>query len=191
MQVMAWCCQTTSHYLSQCGISSVTPYGITRPQGINTLRPRRNEQHFADDIFKHIFFNENVGILIKISLKFVRKGPISNIPALVQIMAWHCSGNEPLSELMMISLPMHISVRGLNELNNWVSWWCCSLETLYLCIKLFKCNKYLVSTVSWYFSTRASVAQMFTAVCGILNYPFNLFSTSALVLSIRNEYCEN
>ena len=27
---------------------------------INTLRPRRNEQHFADGIFKRIFFNENV-----------------------------------------------------------------------------------------------------------------------------------
>ena len=27
---------------------------------VNTLRPRRNEQHFADDIFKRIFFNENV-----------------------------------------------------------------------------------------------------------------------------------
>ena len=55
---------------------------------INTLRPRRNGQHFADDIFKCIFFNENVLISIKISLKFVPKGPISNIPALVQIMAW-------------------------------------------------------------------------------------------------------
>ena len=38
---------------------------------INTLRPRRNEQHFADDIFERIFFNENVWISIKISLKFV------------------------------------------------------------------------------------------------------------------------
>ena len=27
---------------------------------INTLRPRENGQHFADDIFKRIFFNENV-----------------------------------------------------------------------------------------------------------------------------------
>ena len=43
---------------------------------INTLRPRRNEQHLADDIFKHIFFNENVWISIKISPKFVPKGPI-------------------------------------------------------------------------------------------------------------------
>ena len=46
---------------------------------INTLRPRRNEPHFADDNFKRNFFNENVRISIKISLKFVPKGPINNI----------------------------------------------------------------------------------------------------------------
>ena len=47
------------------------------------------------NIFKHIFFTENVGILIKISLKFVPKGPINNILALVQITAWHQSDNKP------------------------------------------------------------------------------------------------
>ena len=77
---------------------------------VNTLRPRRNEQHFADDIFKRIFFNKNVWISIKISLKFVPKGPINNIPALVQIMAWRRSGDKPLSEPMMVSLPTHICV---------------------------------------------------------------------------------
>ena len=30
-----------------------------------------------------IFLNENVSILIKISLTFIPKGPINNIPALV------------------------------------------------------------------------------------------------------------
>ena len=75
-----------------------------------TLRPRRNEQHFADDIFKRIFFNENGWISIKISLKFVRKGPINNIPALVQIMAWRRSGDKPLSEPMIVILPTHICV---------------------------------------------------------------------------------
>ena len=79
-------------------------------QGVNTLRPRRNEQHFADDIFKRIFFNENVWISIKISLKFVLKGPINNIPPLFQIMAWRRSGDKPLSEPMMVSLPTHICV---------------------------------------------------------------------------------
>ena len=38
---------------------------------------------FQDDIFKCIFLNENVFILIKISLKFVPKGQINNIPSLV------------------------------------------------------------------------------------------------------------
>ena len=77
-------------------------------QLVNTLKPRRNEQHFADDIFKRIFFNKNVWISIKISLQFVPKGPINNIPALVQIMAWRHSGDKPLSEPMMVSLPTHV-----------------------------------------------------------------------------------
>ena len=50
---------------------------------VNTLRPRQNGRHFADDISKCIFLNENVWIPIEISLKFVPKGPIDNILALV------------------------------------------------------------------------------------------------------------
>ena len=76
----------------------------------NTLRPRRNDQHFADDIFKRIFFNENVWISLIISLKFVPMSPTNNIPSLVQIMAWRRSGDKPLSEPMLVSLPTHICV---------------------------------------------------------------------------------
>ena len=77
---------------------------------INSLRPRPNRRHFADDIFKCIFVNENARISIKISLKFVPKGPINNIPTLVQIMAWRRSGDKPLSGPMMVNLPTHICV---------------------------------------------------------------------------------
>ena len=77
---------------------------------INTLRPIQNGRNFADDIFKCIFVNENVWILIEISLKFIPKGPINNIPALVQIMAWRRPGDKPLSEAMMVNLPTHICV---------------------------------------------------------------------------------
>ena len=35
VQVMAWCRQATSHYLSQCWLRSLSPYGITRPQWVN------------------------------------------------------------------------------------------------------------------------------------------------------------
>ena len=45
---------------------------------VKTLGPRQN-----GDIFYYIFLNENVWILIKILLKFVSKGPINNIPALI------------------------------------------------------------------------------------------------------------
>ena len=82
------------------------------------MRPRQNGRHFADDIFKWIFLNENVRISIKISLKFVPKGQINNIPALVQIMAWHRSGGKPLSEPMMVSLLTHICVTRPQWVNN-------------------------------------------------------------------------
>ena len=36
VQVMAWCCQATSHYLRQCWPRSKSPYGVTRPQWVKT-----------------------------------------------------------------------------------------------------------------------------------------------------------
>ena len=75
-----------------------------------TLRPRQNGRHFPDDIFKCIFLIENVWISVTMSLKFVSRGPISNIPTLVQVMAWHRPGDKPLSEPLMVRLPTHICV---------------------------------------------------------------------------------
>ena len=89
---------------------------------VNTLRPRQNGRHFADDTFKYIFLNENIIISAKISLQFVPKGPIDNIPALVQIMAWHQPGNKPLSEPMMVRLPTHICVTQPQWVNSGVVW---------------------------------------------------------------------
>ena len=76
----------------------------------NTLRPRQNGRLFADDTFKRIFLNENIRISTKNSLKFVPKGLINNILALVLIMAWRRPGDKPLSEPMMVRLPTHICV---------------------------------------------------------------------------------
>ena len=78
--------------------------------GVNTLRLWQDGRHFPDDIFKCIFLNENVLISIKSSLKFVPKGPFKNIPALVQIMAWHRPGDKPLSEPVMVNLPTQICI---------------------------------------------------------------------------------
>ena len=85
------------------------------PRSINTLRLRQNGRHVIDDIFKYIFLNENVWIPIKISLKFVAKGLVDNILALVQIMACRLDGAKPLSEPMMFSLRIYASL-SFNEL---------------------------------------------------------------------------
>ena len=42
------------------------------------------------------FINENVGNFIKISMKFDPRGPIKNIAALVQIMAWRQLGQQAI-----------------------------------------------------------------------------------------------
>ena len=76
VQEMAWCRQATSHYLSQCWPSSMSPYGVTTPQWVKWSSPGQNGHHFAGDIFKCIFFNEMFCILIRISLKFVPKAPV-------------------------------------------------------------------------------------------------------------------
>ena len=94
LQCLIWCHQATINFL-------------------NTLRLRQNGCHFADNIFKCIFLNESVRISNEISLKFVPKGLISNIPALIQIMASCWLGNKPLSEPTMVRLLTHICITQL------------------------------------------------------------------------------
>ena len=77
---------------------------------VNSLRPGQDRRHFADNIFKCIFVNENVWISLRISLKFVPKFRINNIPALVQILAWRRRGDKPLSGTMMVRLSTEICV---------------------------------------------------------------------------------
>ena len=48
-----------------------------------------------------IYWMKIVVSLIQNSLTFVPKGPLTNAPTLVQIMAWHRRDDEPLSKTMM------------------------------------------------------------------------------------------
>ena len=88
----------------------------------NILTPGQNGRHFADDIFKCIFENENEWISPKISLKFVPKVRNNNIPALVQIMAWCRPGDKPSSQPMMIKFPAHICVPRRQWVNSVPAW---------------------------------------------------------------------
>ena len=106
---ISWNCFTWSSSWKN-HISPLNDGYHTNPLCINTLRPKQNGRYFADDTFKCIFLNENAWISLKISLKFVPKVRINNIPGLVQIMAWRRPGDKPLSEPMMVSLLTHICV---------------------------------------------------------------------------------
>ena len=59
----------------------------------NSLRPRQNRRHFANDILKDIF-NANVLISITILLKYIPNDPTDIIPASVEIIArcWNRKG---------------------------------------------------------------------------------------------------
>ena len=73
---------------------SILDCGIIECYSIGVLIcPRQNVRRFAEDIIKCIFFNEN----FRISLNFVSKGPINNKWSLIQVMAWHRTGNKSLS----------------------------------------------------------------------------------------------
>ena len=127
---------------SQFEIIGLLYFGITNDAhcGVNTLRPRQNGRHFTDDIFKCIFLNENVWIPIKISLKFVPKGPINNISSLVQKMVWRRPGAKPLSEPKMVSLLRHIWVTQ----PQWVKWQTIRGVTIHRCIAM---HRYFVTTI--------------------------------------------
>ena len=81
---MAYCC--TNHSLKTCLHTETTLAEIKWP-----LHP--------DDIFKYLFEWKFMNFD-----KFDPKGPINNIPALVQMMAWCRSGDKPLSEPTLVNL---------------------------------------------------------------------------------------
>ena len=72
--VFPWDDELPSKWISRCQSSKYTSDKnrsiSTNIRNVNTLRPRQNGRHFADDIFKCTFLNENARISIKISLNF-------------------------------------------------------------------------------------------------------------------------
>ena len=83
-----------------CHLDNIMEYAGSPSSGcwlliqLNPLKPGQNGRRFPDHILKCIFLNENIWFSIKISLKFVSKGPNNYISA--------------LSEQMMVNLMTHM-----------------------------------------------------------------------------------
>ena len=75
-----------------CHLDNIMGYAGSPSSGcwlliqLNRLKPGQNGRRFPDHILKCIFLNENIWSSIKISLKFVFKGPINYISALFEQM---------------------------------------------------------------------------------------------------------
>ena len=130
----AWWRQT-SHYLNQYWQSFAMPFGITGPQWVNyhctcwwPCTINRSSAHFnfryglahwgrgkIAAIFQTTYSNAfswmkmfEFWLTFHISLKFVPKGSVNNIPALVQIMAWRQSGDKPFYWRIYVSLGLNV-----------------------------------------------------------------------------------
>ena len=55
VQLMAWCRQAASHYLSQCWPRSMSPNGVTRPQWVKSWWRRGKETHSALLVLRAVF----------------------------------------------------------------------------------------------------------------------------------------
>ena len=57
-QIMAWCRQATSHYLSQCSLRSLSPYGITGQQWVKVyMHHISHNKLYMNSLFGHIDIN--------------------------------------------------------------------------------------------------------------------------------------
>ena len=93
--------RTSVHVLPCVEVSATTTTQTlyTRLWGVNLLiSPGQYGLNFTDYVFKCIFINKKFRILIRISLKFVPRGPIDNKSALVRVLARHRRGDKPVSE---------------------------------------------------------------------------------------------
>ena len=112
VQVMAWCHQATSHYLSQCWPRSLLPHGITRPQWVNSLAPWRCGCNLKSVIFKFIIQNSSLGIGSEIALKWMPQNLIIDKSTLVQVMVWcHQATSHHLSQCWLRSMSWYGDIR--------------------------------------------------------------------------------
>ena len=118
VQVLAWCHQATSHYLSYCLPRSLSPHGVTRPEWVNPLAHERCWSNFTSASFKIILQIDILSAPSDIGLSWVPENLTDGKSTLVQVMAglhwWSVnigsgnglvpSGNKPLPEPMLTQI---------------------------------------------------------------------------------------
>ena len=135
VQVMAWCRQAPSHYLSQCWPSSMSPYGVTRPQWVKcslTSEPHWTLGRLASATWSPIYRNTSGG-----SPALANTGPPRpSHPARFQSLS-HCRHSSPQIPLKMEKKNQHVFKFSLFC---FVLFWCIQIQ--------FKFKIFIASTAS-------------------------------------------
>ena len=113
----------------------------------NTLRPRQNSRHFQTTFLNAFYWMK----MYEFRLRFVPKGPINNIPALVQIMAWRRPGDKPLSEHMMVSLLTHVWVTRPRWVNSELKFWI-NIKLQHSCYWIYRIDFRLKYIYAWFWT---------------------------------------
>ena len=93
VQVMAWCCQATSHYLSQWWPRSLSPYGVTGPQWVNSsIAPSIN-------IFMSSYSSLDTAVLQARVLSWISRITIGNFPHMWWVQCYNVSPNRVLASV--------------------------------------------------------------------------------------------
>ena len=162
----------------------------------NTLG--QNGRHLADDISKGIALNGNIGISISISLIFIPNGPINNILASIQIMAWNLPGDKPSVEPMMASF---LTSLGLNNLRCTCIFYNFSILNLRSQLKSHLADSFMqhIPCNSCWWSSDISSQDIETPVLSLfsrftftssIKYPFNnMLPPSMCGFSTHNNIC--
>ena len=104
VQVMAWCSQPASHYPNQYWQSSVTSYGITRPQWVNYREASRVEGVPLHDIEFGLLQHECIIAFWEFIIKSSRPSDVYMRQRIwstvVQIIVCRLVGAKPLSEVL-------------------------------------------------------------------------------------------
>ena len=95
--------------------------GACHSANSNILWQRQNGRHFADGIFKCILLNENIWILIEISLKFVPKSPINNYSSIGLDNGIQATSHD-LNQWWLVYWRIY-ALLGLNELIGLLDWY--------------------------------------------------------------------
>ena len=96
VQVMAWCREAASHYLSQCWPISMSPYGFTRPQWLNSLYAGKCGNNFKSENSEHMLGIKFMSTSCEIACKWMSHNTIDEKSTL---MAW--TDSKPLLEPML------------------------------------------------------------------------------------------